>query len=204
MIETLNIASGDKKFSDLFQSEMKNIVVQICFNLIKFTKSEAVSMIDDPQEYINFSLDCCDRQESMVPKTQACKLIESMCDNVDGAVIFITQVACSAINLALRGPNTELLDPVIMEWQNEPFFQSEPVLIADTCLIVCTVMSYILPQRKDLIGGFESLVSRNVGAFLRKTSHNLPEMDELANAKAVILLNRFSLLLGYYADILFT
>ena len=29
-------------------------------------------------------------------------------------------------------------------------------------------------------------------------------MDEFDNAKAVVLLNRFSLLLGYYADILFT
>jgi len=39
----------------------------------------------------------------MVPKTQACKLIESLCDNIDGAVTFITNIACSAINLALQG-----------------------------------------------------------------------------------------------------
>jgi len=29
-------------------------------------------------------------------------------------------------------------------------------------------------------------------------------MDDFTNAKTVILRNRFSLLLGYYADILFT
>lgn len=40
---------------------MKSIVVQVCLNLIKFTKSEAQEMINDPQEYINFSLDCCDK-----------------------------------------------------------------------------------------------------------------------------------------------
>lgn len=80
---------------------MQNIVVQVCLNLIKFTKNEAEQMKDDPQEYINFSLDCCDKQNSMVPKTQACKLIESMCDNVDGAVTFISNLACSAINMAL-------------------------------------------------------------------------------------------------------
>jgi hypothetical protein len=91
-----------------------------------------------------------------------------------------------------------------MERQQEPFFLSDPILIADTCLIVFTVMSYILPQRKDLIGNFESMVSTNVNAFLEKRPHNLPEMDDFSNAKAVILLNRFSLLLGYYADILFT
>ena len=82
--------------------------------------------------------------------------------------------------------------------------QSDPVLIADTCLLVCTIMSYILPQRKDLVGSFERMVSTNVSKFLEKRPHNQPGMDEMENAKAVILLNRFSLLLGYYADILFT
>ena len=43
-------------------AEMPNIVIQICFNLIKFTKSEAERMLDDPQEYINYTLDCCDKQ----------------------------------------------------------------------------------------------------------------------------------------------
>jgi hypothetical protein len=61
LIETLSITSGDKKFSDIFMAEMPNIVIQICFNLIKFTKSEAERMLDDPQEYINYTLDCCDK-----------------------------------------------------------------------------------------------------------------------------------------------
>ena len=101
MIESLCIISADKKFSDTFIAEMKNITVQVCLNLIKFTRHEAENMVNDPQEYINFSLDCCDKQHSMVPKTQACKLIESLCDNVDGAVTYISNLSCSAIMRAL-------------------------------------------------------------------------------------------------------
>ena len=48
MIETLCKISADKKFSEVFITEMKNIVIQICLNLIKFTKSEAERMKDDP------------------------------------------------------------------------------------------------------------------------------------------------------------
>ena len=70
--------------------------------------------------------------------------------------------------------------------------------------MVLTVMSYILPQRKDLIGNFERTISSPVQSFLEQKPHNLPDMDDFQNAKAVILRNRFSLLLGYYADILFT
>ena len=62
LMETLNITSSDKKYSESFMTEIKNIVVQVCFNLIKFNRSEAERMKDDPQEYINFSLDCCDKQ----------------------------------------------------------------------------------------------------------------------------------------------
>ena len=39
----------------------------------------------------------------MTPKTQACKLVESMCDNIDGAVTFIANFTLSALNLALQG-----------------------------------------------------------------------------------------------------
>lgn len=64
LIETMCIGASDKKLTDCFLPEMKNIVVQICCNLIKLSKSEAEQMRDDPQEYINFSLDCCDKQHS--------------------------------------------------------------------------------------------------------------------------------------------
>jgi len=47
-METLNITSSDKKYSESFMAEMKNMVVQVCFNLIKFNKSEAERMKDDP------------------------------------------------------------------------------------------------------------------------------------------------------------
>ena len=127
-----------------------------------------------------------------------------MCDNIDGAVTFIVNLGCSAINLALQGPGGEVLDPSISEYLSEPFFQSEPVLIADACLMVFTVISYILPQRKDLIVHFDRTISTNAAAFLEKKPHNLPGMDDFQNGKAVLLLHKFGLLMGYYADILFT
>ena len=37
----------------------------------------------------------------MTIKSQACKLIEALCDNVFGAITFITNFTCSAINIAL-------------------------------------------------------------------------------------------------------
>lgn len=74
--------------------------------------SEAELIMNDPTEFVNLGLDCCDKQQSMIVKTQACKLLEHMCDNVDGAATCVTTFACNALNVALQtaiGRNPEFL-----------------------------------------------------------------------------------------------
>ena len=51
-----------------------------------------------------------------MPKTQACKLLEALCDNIDGSVTFITNMACGAINLALQGQTQENYDTSLAEF----------------------------------------------------------------------------------------
>ena len=45
-----------------------------------------------------------------------------MCDNIDGAVTFITNLACSAINLAMQGQGAPIYEPSINQMTAEPFF----------------------------------------------------------------------------------
>jgi hypothetical protein len=68
--------------------------------MIKTGESEASLILSDPQEFVNLAIDCCDKQKSMTVKTQACKLFESMCDNIDGSTTFVTTFCCNAINSA--------------------------------------------------------------------------------------------------------
>ncbi len=48
----------------------------------------------DPDQFVNLALDTCDKQKSKVVKTQGAKLLEAICDNIDGAVSFITMFCC--------------------------------------------------------------------------------------------------------------
>ncbi len=68
---------------------------------MKTSKEEYDQMIEDPEQFVNLALDTCDKQQSKVVKTQAAKLLEAICDNIDGAVSFITLFCCQSINLAL-------------------------------------------------------------------------------------------------------
>lgn len=66
---------------------------------------------------------------------------------------------------------------------------SPPEIIAETCLVALTAISYILPRRNDLVPIFEEVLAKNI--------------DILLSENSILLRVRMSLLLGYYADMLF-
>ena len=82
--------------------------------------------------------------------------------------------------------------------------RNDPIFIADTCLLSLTCMSYLIPQRDDLIAIFEETISLNIQTLLKRNPIPSSEVDIKEAAKAVVLRNRLGLLLGYYADMLFT
>jgi len=58
-------------------------------------------MIEDPQNFVNLALDTCDKQASYVVKTQAAKLLEGLCDNIDGAVTLTSYFCIQSLNITL-------------------------------------------------------------------------------------------------------
>lgn len=161
-------------------------------------------MMSDPTEYISFSLDCVDKQKSMVPKTHACKLIESICDSVHTANSYITKFCCSVINLVYGGSQAEgLYDKSILQLQHEVFFQSDQVLIVDTCLLMLTCMSYVIPTRQDLMTVLSDTIETNLEKLSAKPEFTDQKEDDMSAAKSVILPTHLSLVIGYYADLLF-
>ena len=101
MIESLCLFTGEKEFYDMILGNFKNLLVYVSLSLMRTTQIEFENMIKDPEGFVNLSLDTCDKQKSMIVKTQAAKLLEQICDSVDGAVTFIAQFCCQAINSAL-------------------------------------------------------------------------------------------------------
>lgn len=58
-------------------------------------------MFENPQEFVNLALDTCDKQKSNTVKTQAAKLFEGLCDNIDGAVTLTSYFSIQALNMTL-------------------------------------------------------------------------------------------------------
>jgi len=77
-----------------------------------------------------------------------------MCDNIDGSTTFVTTFCCNAINFAfarMQGTEPVMDEEGLWGLDQDPFLsRTEPEFIVDACLVGITVISYILPERKDL------------------------------------------------------
>ena len=70
-------------------------------NFIKTTENEKQKMLDDPKDFVQLALDTCDKQNSFTVKTQAAKVLEAICDNVDGVISNTVLFCIQAINITL-------------------------------------------------------------------------------------------------------
>ena len=164
----------------------------MCLGLLKTSASEYALMTSDPEQFVTLALDTCDKQQSRIVKTQAAKLIETICDNIDGAVSFVTLFCCQSIYLALDDHKKEINTDFTSEYSvfsDCNFLQNTPEIIAETSLLALTAISYILPRRADLVPIFEKALALNI--------------DRILSEGSILLRCRMSLLLGYYVDMLF-
>mmetsp|Transcript_3434 Transcript_3434/g.2419 ORF Transcript_3434/g.2419 Transcript_3434/m.2419 type:complete len:224 (+) Transcript_3434:713-1384(+) len=92
--ELLSILINDKTYYDTFAQYYKNLLIQVAMILLKTPPKEMEEMVSDPQAFVVLALDTCDKQSFKVLKTQGAKLLEAICDNIDGAVSFITFFCC--------------------------------------------------------------------------------------------------------------
>ncbi len=105
-IECLVHFCTEQEFQDYLIAQSRSLIVGVSLNLMRTRESELQDMISDPESFVNLGLDTCDKQKSKVPKTQGAKLLEALCDNVDGAVSFLTLFCCQSINLAFGQEGT--------------------------------------------------------------------------------------------------
>jgi len=182
------------------------MIVSVCLNLMRTMTQEADLLLSDPQEFTNMALDCCDKQKSEIIKTHACKLLENMCDNVDGATTVVTTFCCNAMHLALNNGQANPIAPEgLWNMEQDTFIAgTNPNIVAETCILALTVISYILPKRTDLVPYFEQTFALNADKLIQRVHLDASKQsDPTEVATAVLLRSRLSLLLGYYADMLF-
>lgn len=49
-------------------------------------------MVNDPKEFVNYSIDICSKQTSKTYKTQAARLLEKLLTHIDGMLTFVGEL----------------------------------------------------------------------------------------------------------------
>lgn len=92
-------------FYSLFTSARFTILFDIALPLLVTSKFEYFKMVDEPEEFIALALDTVDKQRSDIPKTEAAKLLETLCDHIDGSTSLIASFFVTILNIAISTLN---------------------------------------------------------------------------------------------------
>ncbi|MDR3548035.1 MAG: hypothetical protein P4M11_07190 [Candidatus Pacebacteria bacterium] len=145
----------DNSFYPLFGESKHKLIVDVALVLLRTTSAEEETVKMDPQNFFTLALDTCDRQSSDVCKTEAAKLLEGLCDHIDGALTFTSSFCCEAMRYACKGCNAaELPDyQTLSTFGADSVFlhKSTPERIVETCIVAMTDISYLTPKRKDVL-----------------------------------------------------
>ena len=118
------------------------------------TDRERGDLETNPNEFVSYSLDSCDQQESYTLKCGALKLLENLADNIDGALTFVAQVAAKLLVFGLHNGTLDEIPtkyPQLAEIVNTKFFTTTNYEEkADSALICLINMSYHLSTRLDI------------------------------------------------------
>jgi hypothetical protein len=182
IIESLDLcikSCGESRFFPIFAQYYRYLVVKVIPNGIHLTQNDKEQALVSPNEFVDLGFDICERQESDTVKTNSAKLLETICDNIDGALTYLVHL----ILKLLEGS----IGLYIEDTQEILYYKSlDQETVVDLCIIMLSTVSYSVSRRKDLLSLLNSLF----------TSH----LETLVTANSSIIQSRMCLLFYFYAE----
>lgn len=174
----------DLRFFNFFNENYRNIIVNICMPLIKTNANDLDCFVENPEEFINFSNDLCEKQQSDTYKSSSVQVFLNICEYIDGALSFTWQLASVIVdnsirnqgNLGLEGFSSSQL--VRFNWES----------LLDCGLLCISALNSLLTNRNDLIQHLDKIFSDHLAYFF--------------NASPLIK-NRICLIVRFYVQVLF-
>ena len=164
------------------------LFIQVVLPYMKLSEKEREDMEGEPKEFVNYSLDICQKQLSRTYKSQAAKLLENLADNVDGLLSFAAELLTQFMTSVVTGEVTVQAYVADVLSKFGLHFTSDEELL-DVCLICLSVLSYAVVKRGELMAALDSVVG--------------PYLPRLLEHPSTLVKNRVCLFLSFYLDQLF-
>mmetsp|Transcript_24382 Transcript_24382/g.37784 ORF Transcript_24382/g.37784 Transcript_24382/m.37784 type:complete len:219 (-) Transcript_24382:1528-2184(-) len=160
-------------------------------------------MFDDPKDFVTLALDTCDKQSSNIVKTQAAKMFEAICDNIEGSISHSVFFCLQAMNLAIS--KEKGTQPLVFTADAFPFIEadtpllenssflknSKPDVVIETSILIIGLLSYV-HSKEAFAKVFEAIETT--------LSHYV---SDIVNSESPLIRCRYSLFLGYLVDVIY-
>ncbi|CDW80715.1 UNKNOWN [Stylonychia lemnae] len=184
-IDIIASFSNERDFQFFYTQNSFKLLIQVILPLLRLSEKEKDDIENNPKEFVNYSIDICQKQKSKTYKTQAAKLLESIIDHVDGMLTFTVNFCIEVIqNIMQGGGQTDYIQQIITKFRLK--FESEEEFM-EVCLLALTIISYALIKRQDLMRNLDQLVLQHLQTFM-------------SDQQSPIIKNRFCLFLAFYLD----
>lgn len=139
--------------------------MQIVLPLLRLGEKDRDRIEEDPQEFVNHQIDICQDQESNSYHTQAAKLLESLVQNVDGMLTFVSNFCIECIHNVFQGDQSQSshVTQIIQKFRIQ--IQSSQEMV-EVCLLVLTSISNFFVKREDLRQQLDTLILSNLEALI--------------------------------------
>lgn len=154
-------AEEKEVFNAFFLASSFKMYLQVVLPYLHLTANDRELITEDPKEFVNYSIDICQQQESRTYKTFAAKLLEKIVDNIDGMLTFVVNMNLELMQIILTGNLTEsdYAKQIFEKFQLK--FTSEEDLL-DVLLMSTTILSYAMVKRPELMAQIDQLMVGNL------------------------------------------
>ena len=186
LLNFLSKILNKNELTPFVEQHRSKLIVEVILVLLKSTNKEKSKLIEEPEDFVDFTLDACDNQSSGMIKTNAAMLLKKLCDHIEGSLFFTVTFCCEAIrSCSLTKPESTFI------YENTSLFlkRSTPEEIIETCLLALSVLHKLVIVSKDLLPILEDTL---IKAF-----------DYVFESSSLLVNCRAALMLRYYAQSLF-
>ena len=187
VLQFISYIVPDSRFFEFFTRNYKNIVVNICLPLVKTNANDMESFNDNPEEFVAYSNDLCEKQQSETYKNSAVQLLLDICVYIDGALSFTWQFCFEICNFCIYHPTTTSTIQ-LSQYPTSALLKFEVVDLLECALLNFSVLNSIALMRRDLITYLENLFTTHLQYFYDSTP---------------LIKNRVCLIIRFYSQILF-
>jgi len=145
LLSFLLVLLNDYQFYNSFDINRDNLFVNCLIPLL--ATNQSLELEASPEELVNLSLDICYSQKSKTLQTEAAKLLEGMCDRLDGGLRFMFDYCTRAITYACHRKSSKHYT-----FLNSYFIdQATPQLIIEVSITALCILSHSTRKRQDLL-----------------------------------------------------